>query len=280
MLRYLKIIIGLLFFLGTYSSALAQDDNCFPKKPQPARLVNDLAGIFSEEQKLSLEKELQDFSLASSNQLLILTVNDLCGNDPATFSFDIGEKWGVGQKKFDNGIVLLVKPKDNTKGQVFIAVGYGLEGAITDASTKRLVETVLIPHFKANDYFGGIQEASSQLMKIAVGEFDESTYADNSGDENDSGFFIIFGLLLVIIVIAMVSHAKKAKAYSKKHNVSFYAAWNILNALSAMNRSSRRGYGGNSHISFGGGSSPFGGSGGFGGFGGGSFGGGGAGGSW
>ena len=111
-----------------------------PQRPSPPCLVNDLANVFSEEQRQELEQELVAFNDSTSNQIVIVTVNDLAGYDKMTFAQQIGETWGVGQKKQDNGIVILLKPKNETKGEVFIAAGYGLEGALPDAICKRIVE--------------------------------------------------------------------------------------------------------------------------------------------
>ncbi|MEN8138741.1 MAG: TPM domain-containing protein [Bacteroidota bacterium] len=272
-----KKIFSLIVLLGMFLSLSAQEDNCFPKRPVPPKLVNDFSDIIGEQQELELEKKLVAFNDSTSNQIVVITVSDLCGMDPATFSFDIGEKWGVGQEKFDNGIVLLVKATGEGRRHTFIAVGYGLEGAIPDAISKRIVENVLIPHFQKNDYYGGIDEASNILMGLASGEFsfDDQT---NYGEDDFSGLFI-FGFILLIIFFFIFTKVNRTRSYSHKHNIGFWAAWSILSALERRRSSTythsgfSRGFGGG----FGSGGGGFGG---FGGFGGGSFGGGGAGGSW
>lgn len=128
----------------------------FPAKPQPPRLVNDLAGIFTEKQVSELESKLVAVDDTTSNQIMVITVSDLEGYEPAEYATRIGIDWGVGSKDFNNGVVLLVKPKTpDSGGKVSIQVGYGLEGAIPDAYCKRIIEQQLIPHFKEDDYFGG-----------------------------------------------------------------------------------------------------------------------------
>ena len=124
-----------------------------PEKPYPPRLVNDLAGMFNQADINALERQLEDFSNRTSTQIVLVTVESLYGEDKAMVATEIGQKWGVGSANFDNGIVLLIKPKTpNSKGEVFIAVGYGLEGVIPDAIAKRIVENEIIPSFKQNDY--------------------------------------------------------------------------------------------------------------------------------
>jgi uncharacterized membrane protein YgcG len=144
-----------------------------PQRPEPARLVNDLAGLFSSSQTEHLERMLVAFDDSTSNQIAVVTVADLEGYDAAEYATRIGLDWGVGSEKFDNGVVILVKPKTTSSGQVFIAVGYGLEGAIPDAYAKRIINNEMIPHFMQNDYFGGVYEACEIIMKLASGEISE-----------------------------------------------------------------------------------------------------------
>ncbi len=111
----------------------------------------------------------------------VVTVTELCGYDPATFSFELGERWGVGQKKFDNGVVIMVKPFGG-QGQrhAFIAVGYGLEAVIPDAIAKRIVELEMIPEFKKKNFDQGILNGVVNVMSLASGEYTASEYAKRS----------------------------------------------------------------------------------------------------
>ena len=131
-----------------------------PARPDPPRLVNDLAGILSPSQVKWLEDSLVRFDRHTSNQVVVVTIDDLGGMDPAEMAYEIGEQWQVGTADDNNGVVVLVKPKKgSSRGQAFIATGYGLEGALPDATCKMIVEREMIPHFKQNDYFGGIRAA-------------------------------------------------------------------------------------------------------------------------
>ena len=243
-----------------------------PQRPEPARLVNDLAGLFSSSQTEHLERMLVAFDDSTSNQIAVVTVPDLEGYDAAEYATRIGLDWGVGSEKFDNGVVILVKPKTTSSGQVFIAVGYGLEGAIPDAYAKRIINNEMIPHFMQNDYFGGVYEACQTLMKLASGEISElREYEDDEvGLYMALAFFILFFLLLLIV--AKNSHNGGGNGGNGGRRI--YTGPIITIGDDFGSWGSPRGGGG-----FGGGfSGGFGG--GFGGFGGGSFGGGGAGGSW
>ena len=252
----------------TFIVALAFTASAFaiPSRPSPARLVNDLAGTFTSRQAEELERVLVAFDDSTSNQIAVVTVKDLEGYEPAEYATRIGLDWGVGSEKFDNGIVILVKPKDNTAGKVFIAIGYGLEGAIPDAYAKRIINEVMIPHFRNDDYYGGVAEACKVLMKLASGEISE--LREDEFDADDAGAIAgaVVTLIILIFVFVLITQNGGDNTGSGNHRGgrTIYTGPIIT---------SGRIYGGGS--SFGGG---FGG--GFGGFGGGSFGGGGAGGSW
>ena len=255
--------------LAVVASFMVLQLSAIPAKPQPERLVNDYADLFSSGQEAGLERILTAFSDSTSNQIAVLTVQDLEGMSASEYAIRTGLEWGVGSEKFDNGIVILVKPKTSTPGEVFIAVGYGLEGAIPDAYAKRIVTNLMIPHFKENDYFGGVSEACGMLMKLARGEISEAT--DGLDEEDDiimiMAFLVVLTIILLILAIAMKNGNNGRGGGGSRYDDVFTTGPIIIRGGNSFGGSSSGG-------SFGGGF------GGFGGFGGGSFGGGGAGGSW
>ena len=245
-----------------------------PSRPVPQRLVNDYADLFTWEEKAHLEQALVAFDDSTSNQITVVTVNDLEGYEPAEYATRIGLDWQVGSADFDNGVVVLVKPKtDDSDGQVFIAVGYGLEGAIPDAYAKRIIENEMIPHFREGDYFGGVAQACVTLMQLASGEISEPRDGD-SGDDLAAliAFLVMVGAFVLIVAVA----GGKNNGRGGGRGPTEIDAADVISTVLTYGSLLGRGGGGHSHGGFGGGS--FGG--GFGGFGGGSFGGGGAGGSW
>ena len=149
-----KILITLLAIFSLTAVLNAQ----IPERPNPPRLVNDFAGVLSKNEFSNLEETLESFARQTSTQIVVVTVADFDGQDKAEYAFDLGEKWGVGQKGKDNGIVVLLKPKTgNSRGEVFVASGYGLEGVLPDAIINRdVVDNEMIPRFKQNDYYGGL----------------------------------------------------------------------------------------------------------------------------
>lgn len=241
-------------------AAFAMSLSAIPSRPEPQRLVNDYAGLFTPSQTEILERMLVAFDDSTSNQITVVTVKDMEGYEASEYATRIGLEWGVGSEKFDNGVVLLVKPRiGNSYGEVFIAVGYGLEGAIPDAYAKRIVDNELIPHLSNGDYYAGVEAACDVLMKLASGEISELREDDDS-----SVFFVALGIaaliFVLIVVVAIFSDSgKSGNGGGSGGRRTIYTGPVITGGSGGF------GSGG----SFGGG---------FGGFGGGSFGGGGAGG--
>lgn len=255
---YIVLLISVL--ISTITKSTAQDD-CFPESRN--RLLNDYVGVLSSAEQNKLEGKLVQFAQSTSTQIAVVIVGDLCGYDKADYTYTLAEKWGVGQKGSDNGIMIMVKPTGGTgQRHTFIAVGYGLEGVVPDAIAKRIVETEMIPRFKTRDIYGGIDAAVNTVMSLSVGEF---TAEDYKGRTSEKSLFPLI-MFVVFIVIMLFSKGKNVRSYSKRNNIGFFAAMMLM---SASSRSHRGSYGGFSS-----------GGGGFGGFGGGGFGGGGAGGSW
>ena len=267
-----KIILTLLAaIIGMASFAKGNE---ILKKPNPQTLVTDYGNVFSKAERVQLEHKLIDFYTATSNQIAVLTVPDLQGYDKADYATRVAHDWGVGGEKFDNGILILIKPKTNqSNGEVQIAVGYGLEGAVPDATTKQIVENEIIPYFKQGDMYGGIDKATTVLMELAQGEYNYQQYAKQARRSGGFNPFILF--VLIFIVFPILSGRRKKSMYSAGGRNSSLPFWLALGLMSGGRRS------GGMFSDFSSGSGSFGGSGSsFGGFGGGGFGGGGAGGSW
>lgn len=265
-------LLLILFLFPAFLSAQEIGEDCLPTRPD--RLVNDYADVLSDADEQKLEKRLVSFNKETSNQIVIVTTGDLCGYDASMYSFKLGEKWGVGQKEFDNGVVIMIKPTGGTGDRhAFIATGYGLEGAIPDATAKMIVEAEMIPQFRKNDFYKGLNNAVDVVTDLAQGEYDHKQYAKKQQPEAP---WFVFLVPLLIIGLIGYSFFSRARRYSRLNDVSL---WTSLFLISQMGRSHGGSFGhfGSGGGGFGGGG--FGG-GGFGGFGGGGFGGGGAGGSW
>lgn len=229
-------------------------------RPSPQKLYNNLSVEFpnflNPSEANSIEQKLEAFSRETSNQIVVVIVDDFGGTDAASYATQLGTEWGVGKKEANNGIVILIKPTESDGGRdLFIAIGYGLEGAIPDLATKRIREEEMYPYLKQGENYTAIDNATEKLMALAKGEINVKDYAKQKRE--DGGW--LQAIIIIVIIIIIVSRFSKGGGGGTYGGGGYYRH--------------RGGFGGGS---FGGGSS----SGGFGGFGGGSFGGGGSGGKW
>jgi uncharacterized protein len=232
-----------------------------PKAPYPQKLYNDLnqIGFLTPSEEIIMEKRLEKFEKETSNEIAVIIVDDLGDYDVSDYAIKISNLWKVGKEKEKNGVVILIKPTGGKRDKkIFIAVGKGLEGAIPDITCKRIIENELIPNFKNEAHFKGLNDALDVLSSLSKGEYNSATYIKKT-EGSLLGKIILVIIILIIVVILMLKGGKGGGM--TMGSTGFFVGSGF-----------GRGFGGG----FGGGGS----SGGFGGFGGGSFGGGGAGGSW
>jgi uncharacterized protein len=255
------------FFLFTVFPLLGMAQE-FPEKPNPPRLVNDFTQTLSPQEAAMLEQKLVAYNDSTSTQIAIVMISSLGGYPIDDYSFQLAERWGIGQKGKNNGVLVFVA-KDDRK--IFIATGYGMEGVMPDGLVKRIVESDIKPFFKQGDYYGGLNKGTDSMFRLAAGEYQAEPGSDN---EKKSPIMFI-AIFIFFMIIAMAMKVRSVQKYAIVNNIAFWAAWELLNQSRRVHHGSWGGFTGGGG-SWGGG----GGGGGFGGFGGGSFGGGGAGGSW
>jgi uncharacterized protein len=252
------IVIG---FLLAFSIGVSGQE--FPPKPNPPKLVNDLADVLSAEEEARLEKKLVAYDDSTSSQIAVVTIKTLNNYPIEEYAQKLFDDWGIGNKKTNNGILIIAAIDDR---KIRIEVGYGLEGAIPDIIANQIIRNDIGPNFRSGNYYDGLDAATESIIKAASGEYKAPAgYSERKGREGGS----VLGMIIIFIIIIIL--------------------------LSNINRGggggfmSRRGYRGFGPTVFwpgsgwsGGGGSGWsgGGGGGFGGFGGGSSGGGGASGGW
>jgi uncharacterized protein len=130
--------------------------------------VNDFAGVLSSEQKSAIENKLALFNASTTNEIVLVTVKSLEGDYIERYAVELFKAWGIGTKKNDNGVLLLIAVDDHT---MRIEVGYGLEGALTDAISAQIIRDDLTPAFKQNDFYGGIRSAIDDIIKVTQREY-------------------------------------------------------------------------------------------------------------
>ena len=266
MYRYIYVIVCVLFSVPMWGKS-----DCIPAKPQLQTSVYDYSALLTGEQKNSLERKLIAYSDSTSTQIVVAVKDDLCGEDISMLAINWAHEWGIGQEKEDNGVFILLSPAAR---KIFIATGYGVEGSLTDAMTRRIIEERILPYFRNGDYYGGLMAGVDAIFETLTGQFKSSASAKRDDDTSP-----LVALLPIIVFIVVVIAAGSASD-NKKGDGGMTAGEAML--LGMLLGGAGRSRGGYSSGGFGGGGSFGGGLGGgfSGGFGGGGFGGGGAGGSW
>jgi uncharacterized protein len=123
--------------------------------------VTDAAQILTPAQEAKLSGKLERLERATGRQLVVATVPTLAGRDVADFTRDLGRKWGIGRKGYNDGVVLLIAPNER---KVRIAVGYGLEKTLTNALCKQIIDQQMLPRFREGDLPGGIEAGANALI--------------------------------------------------------------------------------------------------------------------
>ena len=254
-------------------TTLAGSAQNVPDRPNPPRLVNDFAHALTSDQIQALENKLVAYDDSTSNQITIVTVPTTGDYAVEDYALAILRKWGVGNKKNNNGIVILAAINDR---KVRIETGYGLEGAIPDAIANQIIQTKIVPNFRGTDadnYYRGFDQAIDDIIKAARGEYKAPEgYARRGQRKGETGGSIIgFLVLLVIILLIFSRRGGGGDGMISRRGYGPGPFWGGF--LGGM-------IGSGGGRSSGGGGWSGGGGGGFGGFGGGSGGGGGASGSW
>lgn len=260
MIKRLKLLlVPVLCFLSFLASA-----QNIPARPNPPRLVNDFAGVLSPGDAQQLERQLVAYDDSTSNQVAVVLVKTLDDYPIEEYSLKLFRDWGIGNKKTNNGVLIIAAIEDR---KIRIEVGYGLEGAIPDITANHIIENDIKPNFRSGDYYDGLSQAASSIIKAAAGEY--KAPAGYRKKKGGSGFPI--GLIIFIIIMIVIFGGRNrggGGGFMSRRGSGWLGPFILGNMLG---RSSGGNWGGGG---FGGGG------GGFGGFGGGSSGGGGASGSW
>jgi uncharacterized protein len=247
--KYFILFFLVGFFVHTTN---AQD---IPKRSTPPRLVNDFTGTLTQDQANAIEQKLVAFDDSTSTQIAVIIVSSLGGYDISEFALKLGREWGVGGKDYNNGVVFLISIGDR---KINISTGYGVEGALPDITAKHIIDEVVKPNFKGNDYYRGVSEGTDAIIKAVKGEYKSA----RKKDKGSAGGKIIMMVILVILFLSFTSGGNGGGSLMSRGGIG---------PMILM---------GGALGGFGGGRGSDSGGGGFGGFGGGSFGGGGASGGW
>ena len=263
------ILSVLAFCISLFSSQAHADD--FPARSNT--IVTDYTNTLSDQERNSLEQKLVAFNDSTSSQIAVVIMKSTGSYEISEYAVRLFNLWGIGQKKKNNGILILVAKDDH---KVFINTGYGMEGVLPDILSKHVVDQDILPNFKSGNFYEGLDQGINTIMSIVKGEFSADEYMKHKSQKGP-GWFVIF-MFFFIFIIVIFSQFRRVSRYAHLNSLGFWAAWALLNAAARRSRGSWSNFSGGGGWG-GGGGGGFGG-GGFGGFGGGGSGGGGAGGSW
>lgn len=267
-MKKFALLICIFYSLNLFGQGI---NKVVPARPNPPRLVNDLANVLTADQENALEQKLLNYSDSTTTQIAIVTMVTTGDYEIDEVALQILRNWGVGQKQKDNGIVILAAIEDR---DVWISTGYGMEGAVPDITAKTIIESDILPAFREGgegNYFRGFDNATNSLILAAAGEY-KAPPGYSSRKSKGSGGISIGKIILAFIIIMFLMNRMgggggRGGGYMSRRGYRGLGGGPVFLP---------GGFGGGG---FGGGGGGFGG-GGFGGFGGGGGGGGGAGGSW
>ncbi|RYY97249.1 MAG: TPM domain-containing protein, partial [Chitinophagaceae bacterium] len=188
----------ILFLLCLLCSLLASGqgiNKVVPARPEPPRLVNDFSGKLNSFQQGALEEKLKRYNDTTSTQIAVVLMNTTGDYPIEDVGLAILRQWGVGTKEKDNGVVLLVAVEDR---KVTIRTGYGMEGPLPDITAKNIIENDILPAFRNNQYYEGIDAGTNSIIKAAAGEYKAPPGYKSRQPQGDSGGGGGFGIGKII----------------------------------------------------------------------------------
>lgn len=190
------------FFLSVFFFSSANPLAALDVPPPPAQWVTDGANVLGGTEEDLLNRKLQTFEQESGAQFIIYTIPSLEGESVEDFTIRAVEQWKVGQKKYDNGLVLFVFVAEK---KVRVEVGYGLEGTVTDAFSSRVIREQIAPRFQQSDYAGGLTAAADALItKIKTGEEPVAPLQPRGAPQLANGEIGIIPVLVILFVVFFV----------------------------------------------------------------------------
>ncbi|HMH31725.1 MAG TPA: TPM domain-containing protein, partial [Puia sp.] len=197
------------------------------KPPNPPRLVNDYAHVMTPDQVASLERKLVDYDDSTSVQIVVVTVQSLGSNAIDDAALAILRKWGVGNKKTNNGVVILAAIQDH---KVFIATGSGMESSVPDITAKEIVENEIVPNFKDANYYRGFDLAADAIIQAAAGQYKAPEgYNQRSRGSGRGGGSILGIIIFVIVILILISRGGGGRGGMM--NRTGFAPWIIASML-------------------------------------------------
>ncbi|HKM20289.1 MAG TPA: TPM domain-containing protein [Candidatus Dojkabacteria bacterium] len=214
-----NIVISLILLLLSATPLVAYYD-----LGTPDGYVNDYTNTLTQEQASALESKIAAFEQESTNEIGVVIIDSLQGDYIEHFAVKLFEEWGIGKERKDNGVLILVAMSDR---QMRIEVGYGLEGSLTDVEANWIVQNVMVPNFKENRYYEGIDQSVDKIIEITKGEFEVPE--DESTNSSISLLSIVLLIILIVIIVKILNRrnpsCKRRCVGTGSRSTSLFSGW-------------------------------------------------------
>jgi uncharacterized protein len=223
--------LGLLLFLISCGFLLSSQDI-----PKLSKRVTDNAELLSDTEEAHIESMLASLEERKGSQVVVLIIPTTGEYTIEQYSIEVAEDWKIGREGTDDGVILVVAVEDR---KVRIEVGYGLEGALTDALSKRIIENVIVPDFRSGNFYSGIKSGLEIIVSVIDGEELPPIVQESSNDSSGSDFWIVFGLIMGMIAIQIVAFILKKIFGSGKSKLIlflsvFIVCWILVNFIAGI----------------------------------------------
>ena len=188
-----KILVLFVFLFGI----IAQAQFKIPEKPSFQTSVYDYAKLLSDAEKTQLEEKLVRYSDTTSTQIVVITIDDLKGEDVGVLATNWAQTWGIGQAKEDNGVIILVSKNDR---KISIRPGYGVEDRLVAGICGQIIRNDITPEFKTGSYYNGLNKGADSIFKVLTGKYKGERKQEKEG--SIIPILIIIAFVIIFLIIA------------------------------------------------------------------------------
>ncbi len=203
MIKANKILKALPISAVVFLFALYSAINVFAlPKPTSNFFVNDFADVISSENEQKMQKMGEKLFSDTTAQAVVVTVSDMGGKDVNSYSIELAREWGIGENEKDNGVLILLAVEER---KVRIEVGYGLEGALTDSKTGRILDVYGMEHFSADDFSTGLYEVYNSVVNEIYIEYGMEPSEDYEQVDGEGGLPTVLARIIIILIIIFLT---------------------------------------------------------------------------
>ena len=214
----LLIFIAVILALPAFAAEL--------KFPALSGRVVDDANVLSTSTQAQLTDMLAAHERATGEQVVVVTLASMQGNTIEDYGYQLGRYWGIGQKGKNTGAILIVAPKER---KVRIEVGYGLEGKLTDAISRTIIESDIVPNFRRGDFNAGVVAGTTSILKVLGGnesvQSSAETSAPSHGNDRTGNLIILLAMGVWIIIVIIMDRIRSRYHIFRRMGRSFGSGW-------------------------------------------------------